>query len=112
MTATADIVAQQVKDVLQVPNAALRFTPPTTARRPNGTGLIGLILPRPPGPGAQGRTTSTAEGEGERKVYVLRNNAPVAVTITTGATDGTHTAVVSGDLKEGDKVIVGSRTSS
>lgn len=112
MTATADIVAQQVEDVLQVPNAALRFTPPTAARRPNGTGLIGLILPRPPGPGAQGRTTSTAEGEGERKVYVLRNNAPVAVTITTGATDGTHTAVVSGDLKEGDKVIVGSRTSS
>lgn len=111
MTATADIVAEKVTNVLLVPNSALRYTPPVIQQKQNGTGLLGLLMPRPPGSGTQ-TTTTTITTEGARQIYVLRDNAPVAIAITTGATDGTHTAVLSGDLKVGDEVVVGSRTSS
>jgi HlyD family secretion protein len=43
---------------------------------------------------------------------VLRNGEPEAVHVKTGVTDGTHTVIVSGDLKEGDRVVTGSRTAS
>ncbi|WP_340689865.1 efflux RND transporter periplasmic adaptor subunit [Hydrogenobacter thermophilus] len=40
-------------------------------------------------------------------VWALRDNRPVRVPVKTGISDGTYTEVVAGDLKEGDKVIVG-----
>ncbi len=38
MTATADITVETVKDAIQVPNAALRWSPPVTAERTSGGG--------------------------------------------------------------------------
>jgi HlyD family secretion protein len=110
MTATADIVVEEVKDVLQVSNAALRYAPPATQQsdRSNGTGLLGLLMPRRP----ERATTPTVGRDGQRTVWVLRDGAPAAVSVRTGATDGSHTAIVGGDLAEGDKVITGSRTPS
>jgi len=110
MTATADIVVQEVKDVLQVSNAALRYAPPVTEQstRSNGTGLLGLLMPRRP----ERPTTPTVGRDGQRTVWVLRDGEPAAVSVKTGATDGSHTAIVGGDLAEGDKVITGSRTPS
>lgn len=116
MTATADIVVEEVKDTLLVPNAALRFQPPATAarrQRGGGAGLLGLILPRPPGSRRSdglGTTTTTEPAEGVRRIFVLRDGHPVPVSVTAGPTDGSHTAVTGGDLKEGDKVIVSART--
>ena len=43
---------------------------------------------------------------GKRVVYVLKNNLPVAVEIHLGATSDTNSEVISGDLKEGDLVIL------
>jgi HlyD family secretion protein len=108
MTATADITVETVKDATQVPNAALRYSPPVqTASRESGggAGLLGLLMPRRPA-----RETSRPSG-GRSQVWVLRDGSPVAVPVKTGATDGTHTAV-TGELKAGDQVIVGSRTAS
>ena len=48
---------------------------------------------------------------GRSQVWVLRDGAPVAVPVVVGSSDGTRTAV-TGDLKVGDQVIVGSRTAS
>jgi len=45
-------------------------------------------------------------------IWVLRDEHPAPVRVTTGVTDGTHTEIVSGDLKEGDQVIAGSRSAS
>ena len=39
-------------------------------------------------------------------VWVLRDKKPVSVAVTTGAADNTYTQV-SGQLKEGDLVIIG-----
>jgi HlyD family secretion protein len=114
MTATADIIVQQENNVLQVPNAALRYTPPATATKSTQRtgGLLGLLMPSPP-QGRNGRTTVTeTNAPGDRTLYVLRDGAPVAVKVTTGATDGTRTQITKGDLKEGDAVITGSRTAS
>ncbi|HVZ14925.1 MAG TPA: efflux RND transporter periplasmic adaptor subunit [Bauldia sp.] len=117
MTATADITVDQVKDALLVPNGALRYTPPVreqnTASRPRGGGLLGLLLPSGPG-GNRNRTTitPTAAAASEHTLWVLRDGSPVAVRVTTGVTDGTHTVIASGDLKEGDQVITGSRSAT
>lgn len=114
MTATADIVVNQVDDTLQVPNAALRYTPPAApvASRPRGGGLLGMLLPGPPG-GNRNRTTVTqpAGNSPDRTIWVLRDGAPVSVHVTTGVTDGSRTAITGGDLKEGDQVITGMRAS-
>ena len=42
----------------------------------------------------------------ERTIYVLRGGHPEPVEVKTGLSDGTITEVVSGDLKEGDQVII------
>ncbi len=56
----------------------------------------------------------TARGGGARvragTLYTLENNAPKANPVRTGLADDRYTELVSGDLKEGDAVIVRSRT--
>lgn len=47
-----------------------------------------------------------------RVVYVLRNGSQSAVDVTLGASDNTYTQIVSGDLHEGDKVVLNPSTSS
>ncbi len=111
MTATADITVETVKDAIQVPNAALRWSPPAEATRTSsnrGAGLLGLLMPSRPRDG--GRPASTTHN-GKQTVYVLRDGEPVGVPVTVGSSDGVHTAV-SGALTINDKVIVGSRTAS
>ncbi len=110
MTATADIVVDQVEDALQVPNAALRYAPPVAQQsRGNSAGLIGLLMPRRP----SRQASEPAAANGNRSVvWVLREGKPVRVPVTTGASDGTHTVIVEGALKVDDRVIVASHTTS
>jgi len=104
MTATADITVRRVENALLLPNAALRFSPPKSEKSEQSRGLMGILLPRPP---RQERRRPEAEDTKGQKVYVLRNNQPVPVTIGTGATDGSLTEIREGDLKPGDPVIIG-----
>lgn len=97
MTATADIVTDTVQGALLVPNAALRFVPPTQSDGGSGT-LFG-----PPNMGA----ITSAEAPGAaRSVWVLRDEVPTEVPVEAGATDGRNTQILSGALAEGDLVIV------
>lgn len=125
MTAVTDIQVQSAADTLAVENAALRYRPASTddntapaSRTPQQGGIMGALTPqrRPPGMGrgegrGERRSGDTATGNrpaGERRqavVHVLRDNQPIAVTLTTGISNGTHTQVVSGELQEGDLVI-------
>ena len=84
MTANATIVTDQKQDVLSVPNAALRFRP----------------SPAPTAPAAP-----TANPDGGRTLYVLRDNQPVPTHVKLGLTDGSMTEVKEGDLHPGDRVI-------
>ncbi|WP_404947019.1 efflux RND transporter periplasmic adaptor subunit [Rhizobium terrae] len=100
MTATADITVQAVSDALLVPNAALRYAPPATARN-RGSFLTRLFSPpRPRG----NRGADEASGAG-RAVYVLRNGVPQRVGVETGPTDGQFTVIRSGEVKAGDLLV-------
>ncbi len=104
MTATAEIVVQQVKNALLVPNQALRFSPPVdeSARRGDGS-LLSQILPRPP----NFRKPSEREATGaSRQVWVLKNGVPDAVTVVVGASDGARTEILKGDIAPDQPVIV------
>lgn len=108
MTATATITVAEVEGALLVPNAALRFAPPAVAQ-PGGSGgnrgggLLGLIMPRPPGP-----ATGTDAASGPT-VWVMRGGQPDRVAVETGETDGRRTEIRGGALEAGDEVITDQR---
>jgi len=109
MTATASIAAVQREGVLLVPNAALRFTPGTPAapagtKSGGGGGLVSQLMPRPPR-GAAKRAGTVELKNTERQLWLLRDGAAVAVKVNAGLSDGRRTEV-SGDLREGEAVIV------
>lgn len=106
MTATAEIVVQQVDQGLLVPNAALRFTPPADSEPAQSTSLLQSLLPRPP---SFRQPSRPDEARATRQVWVLRDGAPEAVAVRTGATDGLNTEVLGDALAEGQAVIVDRR---
>jgi HlyD family secretion protein len=84
MTANVSIIIMTRNDVIRITNAALRFR---FSERPAGA----------------------AANSGEKKgpaVWVLENGKPRRVSATPGISDGTYTEIVSGDLKEGQQLIV------
>jgi HlyD family secretion protein len=97
MTAYVNIVVAQRKDVLTVPNAALRFRPSEAAKARTGGD-------KPRGEG-RGKGDATPMGT----VYVLENGLPKAMRISVGITDNKMTEVVAGELKDGDAVIIEDR---
>ena len=105
MTATADIVTSDRKNVLLIPNAALRFKP-TVAGADDGGGIAGSLTFRRPRRGNE-KSATTARGA-TQTVYVKgADGTPQPVQITTGDTDGTVTEVLSGNLKPGAQIITG-----
>ncbi|WP_204508317.1 efflux RND transporter periplasmic adaptor subunit [Aestuariivirga litoralis] len=106
MTATAQIVVQEVADALAVPNAALRYTPPKEQKQP-GFSVMNMFIPRMP----PARKNTAPAADGTRTLYVLENGAPKEVTVHVGVTDGKDTVIESGGVKPGDEVIISSRTS-
>ena len=85
MTANVSIIVASKADVLRVPNAALRFRP--AERAPEKATAGG----------------SEKKGPG---IWILENGKPKRVSITLGISDGTFTEVLSGDLKEGQLLII------
>jgi len=102
MTATVAVVTREARDVLMAPAAALRFSPPSTDSR--GFSLRDMFMPRM-GPRGQRQQRGGAEA-GMRTLYVLKDGAPEAMQVKTGATDGENIEILSG-LSEGDQVITG-----
>jgi HlyD family secretion protein len=83
MTANVSIIVAGKNDVLKIPNAALRFRPPETGK------------------------PSVFKGTG---VWTLENGKPGRIEVATGISDGNYTEIVSGELKEGQEIIVESIT--
>ncbi|MEZ4464726.1 MAG: efflux RND transporter periplasmic adaptor subunit [bacterium] len=107
MTATATIVASEVKDVLRVPNAALRFQPP----RPEGpVGSAGAVLTGMPRPGGRRGGPGGRGGRGGPRLWTLVDGKPTPQTVETGATDGRYTEIRGGAVTEGLAVLTGQET--
>ncbi|MFT3914732.1 MAG: efflux RND transporter periplasmic adaptor subunit [Anaeromyxobacteraceae bacterium] len=112
MTATASIVVERAEGALLVPAAALRWSPPAPpgsgqgGATPGGPpGILGKLMPRPPGD-----APPPAAQSGAPRIHVLRDGRPEPVEVTVGPTDGALTAVAAGGVAEGARVVVGTAT--
>ncbi|MEM9693599.1 MAG: efflux RND transporter periplasmic adaptor subunit [Myxococcota bacterium] len=105
MTALVSIVTGARKDVLIVPNAALRFTPPEV--------IDARQRARPSPFGAKRDPKSKAEAEAQERerlmptVWTLGGDGkPVPHRLAVGMSDGQGTEVVEGDVSSGDALLV------
>jgi HlyD family secretion protein len=96
MTANVSVIIQTRPEVLRITNAATRFRM-TERSAPAGAGA---------GAGAGAKAGAGASEKRGPAVWVLEDGKPKRVAITPGISDGTYTEIVSGDLKEGQQVIV------
>jgi HlyD family secretion protein len=81
MTANVSVIVSTKKDVLRVPNTALRFRPPSEKR------------------------DQTAKKEKGSGVWVLEDKKPKRIAVTTGISDGMYSELLSGEIGEGREVI-------
>jgi HlyD family secretion protein len=86
MTANVSIITSFKKDILKIPNAALRFILSETEK---------------------GIEKNVQKGLG---IWVIEKGKPQRIPIVTGISDGTYTELVSGEIKEGQEVIIESLT--
>ena len=110
MTASSTITSTERRDVLLVPNTALRFTPTQSGGKAgaskDSSGIMSSLLPRMPRSGAR----KSAGGNGPvKQVWVLRDGAPNAVSVNAGISDGRMTEIIGGDLQAGMQVITDQR---
>jgi HlyD family secretion protein len=97
MTANVSIVSAHRDNALKVSLAALRFRPPAT------NGKEHLSSP----------TSSRVKSEEQRRVWIQTESHELTpLVVQVGINDDTHAEILSGPLKEGDKVITGIRTTS
>ena len=109
MTATATITATERKDVLLVPNTALRYSPSSSAGKAGASSsVVGSLMPRMPG-GTARKSAGTAAG-GNKQVWVLRDGVATAVPVQTGISDGRMTEVTAGELTADMRVITDQRS--
>lgn len=80
MTANVTLIIAVKKDVLKVPNAALRFKPADREK--------------------------TAGGRKGQSVYLVEKEKPKKVSVTVGTSDGNLTEIVAGELREGQEIIL------
>jgi HlyD family secretion protein len=119
MTANVTIDVATVKDVLRIPNAALRFRPEqtTVAPTPSADERAARAGGGPGSVGAARQLGQTAGGKprkaGGQTVYQMAADGigePKPVEIRAGISDGRFTQVAAGELKEGDAIVVGLAT--
>ena len=91
MTASARILTEERKDVLKLPNEALRFRPVQA----DGTPIKLEVRGREEGPGIPGR------------VWVLKEGKPAPVSVRLGVSDGKATEMLKGELQAGREIILG-----
>lgn len=79
MTVNVSIIVARKENVLKIPNAALRFKPPETAKSPGYSSL---------------------------GVWILEYEMPKRIMVKTGISDSSYTEVLSGNIREGQEIIV------
>lgn len=88
MTANASIITDTLKQVLVIPNAALRFTPPVDQDQKK-------------------KKQAMDESDKGAHVWILKNETPTRVKVQIGQTDGVSSVVSASSLKVGDLIITG-----
>lgn len=139
MTATVSVITGEAKNVLKVPNAALRFIPPHTPEqmagylreammeigegmRPRRESSPRESFQRPGGEREGGEQRGTDWSTHLQRGAWAKKPSPVwgededgklkLIFIKTGVTDDSYTEVVRGNLKEGELVLTGIESGS
>ncbi len=104
LTANVQFQLQQIGNVLQAPNAALRWSPPAKEGEAENDKKRGGM--------DRGKKPASAQGPANGKtsgiLWVLdEKQKPRQIEIQTGASDGTSTVVEGADLREGMQLIIG-----
>jgi HlyD family secretion protein len=113
MTTTTDLTVAQRRNVLLVPNAALRFVPAAQVPPPQSVpGAIAhaMNVAASPHP-AIAATPATARAAASslpsrRQIYKLVRGMLTSVHVRIGETDGTHSEILDGDIAAGDSVVI------
>lgn len=118
MTANLNIAVARKENVLQVPSAALRFTPPGMEEKPgnrergaetaasaNGGGS-GEIAARGAGDSAGGRQDGRKRDRTKGRVHILTMGKPTPVEVRVGLSDGSRTEIEA-NLEPGMEVLTG-----
>jgi HlyD family secretion protein len=90
MTANVTFIYAQKDSVLYVPNAALRFKPDAALQDHMG---------------ARGSPLATLKPN-ERFVWLMKDGKPRREVVGIGITDGSHTEVTNGGIRDGDRAII------
>ncbi len=114
LTASLTFHVDEHKDVLRVPNSALRFHPDTKFVRPGDRPVLLGGVPesgpstdtkpkeeKPAAPAAAGQKGT------RRYVWKIDGDALAPVELFVGIDDSKHTEVLGGNLAEGDSLVVG-----
>ena len=88
MTANVSITIETRKDVLRIPNSALRFKPAEIT--------------------GKSEKSQNKQGMKGTKVWILENDKPKPVKVNIGLSDGNYTEISAGELKEGQEIITDS----
>ncbi|MBK6630234.1 MAG: efflux RND transporter periplasmic adaptor subunit [Betaproteobacteria bacterium] len=110
MTAYVSIAVAHRKEALMVPNAALRFRPADVAKpAENGESKAGAPEART---GTSPPRSAKKDGKGKKDtssgtVHVLDQASLKPVAVQLGISDGRSTEIVGGELKAGDRIVVG-----
>lgn len=109
MTATADIVTTEKKNVLLVPTAAMRFSPDRGKGANSGGGLTSVLAPRPMRRAGPSNREATIGRGSKQTVYVVGDagDKPHPVEIMVGESNGSQAEVTGGKLPEGTQVVIG-----
>jgi len=97
MTAYVNVILAEKKDILVVPNAALRYKPTE-----NVTKEVSAAQKQQGGMKAKREKREPNTGV----LYVFENGVPKAVKVATGITDNRFTEIITDSLKAGDKIIL------
>jgi len=110
MTGNAQITTLERENVILVPTAAFRWSPPVSAGVPSNGSVLNSLMPRRPGQD-QKKVAGDASTTGtQQTVWVLRDGKPAALSVMVGASNGRQAEVTSGNLEPGTKVITETAT--
>jgi len=90
MTTNVTIQVKKFENILKIPNAAMRYRPVDKSKEPGG-----------------GTAGKKKEPMGQRVYIIGKDRKLQGVPVKTGVSDGAHTELTEGNLKEGDLLVTG-----
>jgi HlyD family secretion protein len=109
MTATADILVAESKNVFLVPTVALRFNPPAEGAAAPGAVKKSFVQSLIPMPARPSKRPAADIGENSpavgARIWVLRDGQAEPIAVKAGLSDGIHTEISGAGLAAGLLVI-------